>query len=467
MKNITKLTICICLLFALTAAGCKNISQPIIDEPQPQYPTEPTIVIFEPPETTECFISTIFAIDGNTGFFSGMHKKLWSFSLITGEALDADGFELGHSSHAFPYIFPNHRLAIPCLYDKNSQTTYAESRTASETAMSPHSPALSKRRAPMPGSMPGSMAGVEHMERQAQPYFQWGIQVVDISNPADMTDLGIISFEKDLLRVQNIEVDDDGKTGYIAGSRYNKLYAFDITIPGIVAEESLPGSPDQIKKVDDNILIKSFPGGNIIVVDVSNPAEMRLKGTIDIPGGDFYSSQNIVTTADNKFGFVCKDSYIWSFDIDNLSLCDGDGLLAGEVPLALSIQDNTIVCCFASMGYAAERSIVFYDVSDPYNITEKFWGKFDHPAALVLGARVDFSADGQLAAVPYHLPDEAVYVFKTSTGELVKKIPIPGSRLGHLNVFGSRDILGVVKFSDYASGLDSRVYLLHNYMTAD
>ncbi|MCP4218800.1 MAG: hypothetical protein GY765_29480, partial [bacterium] len=173
---------------------CKSVTQPE-EIKAPVYPTEPTIASFQPPYSTECFEETVFAVDGDTGFFSGRDSKLWSFSLVDGEILNLDGFDIGGDSHSAPFVFSNHRLAIVVFYDTNAQDSPAISSPAAL-------PAFSNCRAPVPGT--------KQMQRQSDPYFQWGIRVVDVSDPTDMVDLGIISFNGELLQAENIEVDADG-----------------------------------------------------------------------------------------------------------------------------------------------------------------------------------------------------------------------------------------------------------------
>ncbi|MCP4213690.1 MAG: hypothetical protein GY765_03490, partial [bacterium] len=428
---------------------CKSVTQPE-EIKAPVYPTEPTIASFQPPYSTECFEETVFAVDGDTGFYSGRDSKLWSFSLVDGATLDLDGFDIGGDFHSPPFVFSNHRLAIPFLYDINAQSTPAMA----------HSPSVS----PL-SNCRVSLSGVKPMKRQSDPYFQWGIRVVDVSDPTDMVDLGIISFNGELLQAENIEVDADGRTGYIAGFRFNKLYAFDILDMQVVGEESLPGNPDHIKKAGTNVLIETYPAGDIIVVDVANREDMRVKGTIDVPGGKFYSGQNIVTSADNTFGFVGKDDKMWSFDIETLSICDEDGLTFENIPSKLSIHGETVGACIP-VHIIAEEPVVFVDVSDPYNLKEKVRCQFSTPIFIAGPARVDFSSDGQLAAIGVSKPEGAVYIFKTQTGELVRTIPTPGM-IAYLDVFGSRDLIGALKISSNLGGLDSKVYLLHNYMTAE
>lgn len=365
------------------------------------------ISIVEFPGNYYFYQNSTYVIDGEVGYtptFGG--NVLWSFSTITGELLDNDGLALPSPGTASdPFIFSNNRIGIP-------------------------------------GWFPNQ-----------------GIFVADVTNPSNMLNIGSIVFPPTTnIQGQNVEVDDDGVIGYVAGFPDDTLYSFSVDTMALVDPDglSLPGNPDRIARGGDRVALVDTTNGRIMVADVSNPANMTLAGIIELPGTNtFGSNDNIVVAADGRTAFVTSNERVlYSFDLILVQLLDPNGFAFGNQSFAdnLAIHGNTVACIWS-------RGLTFVDVSDPTNLTLISNADFEGQTIAPQGdARVAFSADGSKAAMPVIYPDMLVYTFDVATGKQVAEPLAVGDQPNFLNIYQPGNRIGVL-----CSGIDSdNIYLISN-----
>ncbi|NNF44723.1 MAG: hypothetical protein HKO59_11895 [Phycisphaerales bacterium] len=363
-------------------------------------------LIVEFPDPALFFQNTTFAIEGDAGFVPSFDEDvLWSFSLTTGELIDRDGLALaGNASD--PFLFADHRLAIP-------------------------------------GFFPGQ-----------------GVFVADVSDPAHLTALGVIDFPATTnIQGQNIEIDDDGVTGYVAGFPDDTLYAFDVVTLTRLDALPLPGNPDRIKRAGDRVAMVDTANGRILVADVSSPRKLALAGIIELPGvNTFGSNDNIVFAGDGRTGFVStNERVVYAFDVLTLELTDPDGFVIGTQLSGdhLAIHGNTLACLWS-------RGLAFLDVSDPTNLTLIADAAFGEVVAPQGSATVAFSGDGTRAVTSVVFPGHRVYAFEVETGAQLASSPLTVSEQpNYLTVFG-RDRIGVI-----CSGVDAdNIWLIDSVLPA-
>jgi hypothetical protein len=369
-----------------------------------------TAIVVDFPDPAAFYQNTTFAIDGDVAYVPSFDDDvLWSFSLVTGELLDPDGLALPAPGTASdPFLFAGDRLAIP-------------------------------------GWFPSQ-----------------GILVADVSDPTNLTQVGIIAFPSTTnIQGQNVEVDDDGVIGYVAGFPDDTLYSFNINTLSLEDPDglALPANPDRIARAGDRVAIVDTTNGRIMVADVSDPANLALAGVITLPGSNtFGSNDNIVFAEGTSIGFVTNNECIlYSFDVDTLSLLDPDGLFVGGSQLFgadVAIHGDTVACLYS-------RGLTFADVSDPSNLVRAADANFGGTIAPQGSATVDFTADGSKAAVPVIYPANLVYTFEVATGDQVSA-PFPvDAQPNYLTVYGPGDRLATL-----ISGSDGKVWLISDLFGA-
>ena len=350
-----------------------------------------TAVVFDPPDPTHFWQETEFVIDGGVGLVVAYDApRVWSFSLATGMIVDPDG--LAYTGTAdLPTLFPAHKLASAGWF--------------------PDVP---------------------------------GILVVDASDPANLTKTGVIQVPfGSNVQGENIVVDPDGVTGYVASFANDRLFSFNVQTMTLTDPDGLwlPGSPDRIALAGDRVALVDTANGRIMVVDVSNPADMTLVGVISLPGNPtFGSTCNIEFADDGRTGFVASTNRrLYSFDVIDLVTLDPDGVVYGTSSLALSItrSGSTIGCLWG-------RGLAFVDASDPTNMTVFSNAHFGEVVAPQGSSRVGFSADGGQAAVPVIYPGSYVYTFDVATGEPLRPRFAVSQQPDYLAVFGQANCVGVV-----------------------
>lgn len=310
--------------------------------------------------------NTTFVVDGDAGYVPSKDQdKLWSFSTATGELLDDDGLDLPEPATASdPFPFANDRLAIPGWFPEQ------------------------------------------------------GIFIADVSEPSDLEEVGMIDFpDTTSIQGQNVAVDDDGTTGYVAGFPDDRLYSFDVDTSSLEDDDglSLPGNPDRIARAGDRLAVVDTTDGRIMVADVSDPSDLELAGVIELPGSNAFGSNDDVVFADDGTGFVSSNERVlYSFDITQLELLDQDGITFGDEGLGSDIAiHGEVVACLSSKGLS------FIDVSDPSHMRLISDADFDGASTVQGSATVEFSSDGGKVAAPTILPDDLVFTFDVFTGEQV------------------------------------------------
>jgi hypothetical protein len=348
--------------------------------------------VVEFPDPALFYQNTTFDIQGNVAYVPSFDNDvLWSFSLATGELLDPDGLALPAPGTASdPFIFPNDRLAIPGWFPSQA------------------------------------------------------VLVVDISDPTNLAEIGVIAFPPTTnIQGQNVEIDDNGVIGYIAGFPDDKLYSFNIDTLSLEDPDglALPGNPDRIAVAGDRLAIVDTTNGRIMVADVSNPAALALAGVINLPGANtFGSNDNIVFAADGQTGFVSSNERVlYSFNVVTLSLLDPDGIAFGTQSFGdhVAIHGNTVACVWS-------RGLAFIDVSDPTDLALLSNANFGGTVAPQGDAAVAFTADGTGAAIPVIYPGNYVYTFDVATGAQVAPRFLVDDQPNYLTIFQPGDQVGVL-----------------------
>ena len=348
--------------------------------------------VVEFPDPALFYQNTTFAIDGDMAYVPSFDDDvLWSFSLATGELLDPDGLALPAPGTASdPFLFPNDRLAVP-------------------------------------GWFPSQ-----------------GIFVADVSDPTDLTQVGFIAFPTTTnIQGQNVEIDDNGVIGYVAGFPDDTLYSFNINTLSLEDPDglALPGNPDRIALAGDRVAMVDTTNGRIMVADVSNPAALALAGVIELPGtNSFGSNDNIVFATDGQTGFVSSNERVlYSFDVVTLSLLDPDGIAFGTQSFGddVAIHGNTVACVWS-------RGLAFIDVGDPTDLALLSNANFGGTVAPQGSATAAFAADGTRAAIPVVYPDDYVYTFEVATGAQVATPFLVDDQPNYLTVFQPGDQVGVL-----------------------
>jgi hypothetical protein len=367
-------------------------------------------IVVEFPDPGAFYGNTTFAVDGSVAYVPTYdNDALWSFSLMTGELLDPDGLPLPAPGTASdPFLFPGDRLVIP-------------------------------------GWFPGSAA-----------------LVADVSDPANLTQVGIISLPGGSnIQGQNVEVDDNGYIGYAASFPNDTLYSFNINTlsledPGGLA---LPGNPDRIALAGDRVAMVDTTNGRVMVADVSDPADMALAGVIELPGtNSFGSDDNIVFAADGRTGFVTdNECVLHSFDVISLTVLDPDGVsVAGAQYLSGQVAryGDTLACLWS-------RGLTFVDISDPTNLSVTCQAAFGETVSTSPGGRVAFTADGTKVAVPVCWPGARLYAFEVATGDLVSGPFDVDAYPFYLTVYGPGDHVGTL-----ISNGDAKIWLVSGFFGA-
>jgi len=381
------------VLVALTVVGCLVV--PVYGE---------SVIVVEFPDPGAFYGNTTFAVDGNVAYVPTYDNDvLWSFSLDTGALLDPDGLQLAAPGTASdPFLFPGDRLVIPGWF--------------------PDASAL----------------------------------VVDVSDPANLTQVGLISFPGTTsIQAQNVEVDDNGYVGYVAGFPDDTLYSFNINTLSLEDADglALPGNPDRIALGGDRVAMVDTTNGRIMVADVSDPANMTLVGVIELPGtSSFGSDDNIVFAADGQTGFVTdNDCVLFSFDVIAMTVCDPDGLSVAGAQYSgghVARYGDTLACLWS-------RGLTFVDISDPTNLSVSCQANFGETVSTSPGGTVAFTADGTKVAAPVCWPGARLYAIDVATGDLVSEPSDVDAYPFYTTVYGPGDRVGTL-----ISNGDARVWLV-------
>ncbi|UCD74871.1 MAG: hypothetical protein JSV91_13925 [Phycisphaerales bacterium] len=343
--------------------------------------------VIEFPDPGHFYQNTTFTLDGDVGYIpSADNDVLWSFSLSAGAIIDPDGLPLPAPGTASdPYLFADNLVAIPGWF----------------------------------------------------PY--QGIFVADVSDPAHLEQVGVIQFSDSCnIQGQNVEIDDDGVIGYVASFPNDTLYSFNVQTMSLVDPDGLPlpGNPDRIARSGDRVAIVDTTNGDIMVADISDPAHMEFAGVIHLSGAAFGSNDNIVFADDGRTGFVSSNQRVlFSFDVLDLTLLDPDGFAFGTQLYGddVAINGNTVACVWS-------RGLTFVDVSDPTDMTLIANANFGGTVAPQGSATVEFTPDGQSAAIPIIYPADLVYVFDVATGEQIAE-PFPIEPQGnYLTIYDNNKI---------------------------
>jgi hypothetical protein len=364
-------------------------------------------VVVEFPDPGLFYGNASFAVDGEVGYAATYDNDvLWSFSLDDGGLLDPDGVTLpapGTASDVF--IFPGDLAVVP-------------------------------------GWFPDS-----------------GVFVADISDPTNLTQAGIIALPLGSnIQGQNLVVDESGYIGYAASFPNDRLYSFNLQTmsledTGGQGGLALPGNPDRIALAGTRLAMVDTTNGQIMVADVSDPANLALAGVIDLPGtSSFNSDDGIVFAADGRTGFVTDNScMLHSFDVISLTALDPDGLAIASSSYSggqLAIYGDTLACLWS-------RGLTFVDVSDPTNMTVSCQANFGETVSMAPGGTVGFTADGSKVAAPVIWPAARLYAFDAATGDQISA-PFPVDPYPFFTtVCGASDKIGTL-----ISNGDAKIFLV-------
>ncbi len=353
-----------------------------------------TAVVFDPPPPSYFYQNSTFIISGATGFVASFDDCiLWSFDPASGDLIDPDGLVVpGPCSDL--YIFTDSLMAIPGNFE--SEDSY------------------------------------------------WGILIVDITDPAQLQEVVLIPLDSNsCISGQNVAMDSDGETGYITSFTDDKLHSFSVQTTGLVDPDGLclPANPYEIAIAGDRIAIAGCSDDAIMVVDVSDPANMLIAGSIPLPQPFTFSSNNNIVFADDcRTGFIStNERVLYSFDVIDLELLDPDGIVFGTQQLG-----GTVAICGNSVSCLYSRGLSFIDVSDPTQMTLISNANFGETVAPQGSATVAFSADGSRAAFPAIYPGNYIYTFDVSTGQqFMPRYPVD-AQPNYLTVLGPDNKVGVL-----------------------
>ena len=361
-----------------------------------------TSIVVNFPDPAKFYQNTSFIVDGDVGYIPSYdNDTLWSFSIVTGELLDEDGLTLPTPGTASdPFMFPGNLVAIP-------------------------------------GWFPDQ-----------------GILVADVSDPTNMVEVGVIDFPtNENIQGQNVEIDDGGVIGYVAGFVSDKLYSFNVETLALEDPDglALPANPDRIALAGTRLAMVDTSNGDIMVADVSDPANLVLVGTIDLPGSNsFGSDDNIVFAPDGRTGFVTSNERkAYAFDVIDMTVLN-DGFSFGNQLYGCNVDlvGTTLACLWS-------RGLTFLDVSDPTNLTLISNGNFGGTIAPQGGATVALTADGTKAAIPVVYPGNYIYTIDVATGEQVVERVAVEATPNFLDIFGPGDQIGLIN-----SGGDGKITLI-------
>ncbi|MGD8451858.1 MAG: hypothetical protein PVJ57_08570 [Phycisphaerae bacterium] len=368
-----------------------------------------TAQLVEFPDPAKFYQNSSFIIDRNVAFVPTYdNDTLWSFSTVTGELLDPNGLALaGNASD--PFLFAGDKLA-------------------------------------MPGWFPNQ-----------------GVFVADISDPANIKEIGVISLPTTTnIQGQEIAVDENGYIGYVAGFPNDTLYSFNVNtlqledMDGLV----LPGNPDRIALgADYRLAIVDTTNKVIMVVDVADPANLTLIGTITLPGtGSFGSNDVIAIAEDGHTAYIAADNRVlYSFDLATMSVLDPDGVSFGTQGGSYGVVlhgDRAAV--------PWDRGLTFFDISDPTNLTVVSNAAFGGTVAPQGNGVVSFSQDGTKAIMPVIYPGNYVYSFYVETGaQFATRYEV--SAQPNLTAIYGADLIGVL----CNSGDNSKIWLIGGLLDGD
>jgi hypothetical protein len=364
-------------------------------------------VVVEFPDPGLFYGNASFAVEGEVGYaVTYDNDTFWSFSLDDGGLLDSDG------------------LALPTP------------GTASDVFMFPGDLAV------IPGWFPDS-----------------SVFVADVSDPTNLTQAGIIVLPiGSSIQGQEIVVDESGYIGYVASFPNDRLYSFNLQTmaledTGGQGGLALPGNPDRIALAGTRLAMVDTTNGRIMVADVSDPANLALAGTIDLPGtSSFNSDDGIVFASDGHTGFVTDNScMLHSFDVVSMTALDPDGLAIASSSYMggqLAIYGNTLACLWS-------RGLTLVDVSDPTDMTVICQANFGETVSTSPGGTVGFTADGTKVAAPICWPAARLYAFEAATGEQVSAPFEVDPYPFFTTVCGASDTIGAL-----ISNGDAKIYLV-------
>ena len=321
------------------------------------------------PANARFYQSSTFATEGDEGFVTSTDGRVWSFSLVTGALLDADG------------------LTLPAFSVGATTTAFSTRRLAVEAFVLPN-----------------------------QGYF-----IVGTGNPAQLECLGFLPVIGGI-NAQPVVVDQSGRFGFVA-STDGTLNAFDVVDMALEDPDGLvlPGQPNGIARSGERLAIVDRAGAQIHVVDASVPAHLELIGSIPIPGAPAFANNEIVFAHDGRTGFVStRDQVLHSFDIFDLCVLDPDGLAYGSFlsfATNTAISGRTVACLWGA-------GIALVDVSDPTDLRLRADVAFPPQGAVQGSATLAFSQDGRRVAAPLILPDYELRSFELRAGQQVGG-PVP------------------------------------------
>jgi hypothetical protein len=347
-----------------------------------------TADIFDPPDPVSFYINTRFVIDGSHGYVPSYDEDVvWSFSSESGEILDPDGLSYSGQT-AGGALFPGSRLALRGWFPER------------------------------------------------------GILVVDVSDPGDLSEIGFIPFPPGSnIQGQPIAVDRGGCIGYVASFLDDTLYSFNVETLALEDPDGLllPGNPDRMALSGHLLAIADTSHGDIIVADVSDPKDLAYVGTIDLPPGtSFNSDDNIVFAGDGRTGFISSsERVLFSFDIVTLSVLGALPFGTGNSGLSIAIHEDTVACVWSN-------GLAFIDVSDPRSLSLISDADFGTLVAMQGSATAAFSFEGSKAAIPTIFPGDDVYTFRVASGARLRS-PFPvHENPNYLTVYGPDDRVGVI-----------------------
>jgi hypothetical protein len=271
------------------------------------------------------------------------------------------------------------------------------------------------------------------------------VVVVDISESDDLKLVGAIPLPcGDALSEKGICMAPDGHTGFLPtlnGSLpalHGCVNSFDIDTMSLLDPDgvTLPGPPRLSGLGDGMLALVESAGAHVYGVDVSDPSNLQLAWTLNLPGVGF---SEVEISDDRQTAFVqTLQGVVYSIDLATGTLLDPDGLdLSGPGNSWLDHHGDVLACGVGPV-------LCFIDTSDPSSLQllstspQQFVGQQSNWGGSA------FSPNGSLFAAASFILPEQLSAIDSATGAVVGTPVGVGAYPSFVATFGTDDRVAVL-----------------------
>jgi len=275
------------------------------------------------------------------------------------------------------------------------------------------------------------------------------INVFDISNPASPVLLSTLTDSTNLNNV--ISLDVQGSYIYTAATLSNQISVIDASDPynlRIVGSinSSAAASLAYVTKIETHgkyAHVLSNIYDTYTIIDIADPTQPRYVSSISTSTISNMGGTDIEVVG--ELAYVIDDDSLIIIDISNPqnpslvgSIDDGDGNLVLDNAFSFRLIGD-----YAYIASQTSANLSVIDVSDPTNPTH-------------VGTLNDGDNGAQLTNASYiNIMDNAAYIISTGANDRITAIDITGSRISNARIGGARvDELSVMKEANFARTLD-------------